>query len=68
MDNLGDSLALKIFKNDFTTVFHRSVTRSAADANHRNMQEAFKPDVKQVISIVVVKSSPIIRNKHHRRK
>ena len=33
-DNIGDALTFKILKNDLTTVLHRSVVRSAADANH----------------------------------
>jgi hypothetical protein len=35
-DNVGDKLTFKILKNDLSTVLHRSVVRSAADANHRN--------------------------------
>jgi hypothetical protein len=35
-DNVGDELTFKILKNDLVTVLHRSVVRSAADANHRN--------------------------------
>jgi uncharacterized protein (DUF1499 family) len=30
-------------------VLHRSVVRSAADANHQNKQVTFKPDVQQMI-------------------
>ena len=35
-DNVGDVMTFKILKNDLNTVLHRSVVRSAADANHRN--------------------------------
>jgi hypothetical protein len=35
-DNVRDTLTFKILKNDLVTVLHRSVARSAADANHRN--------------------------------
>jgi hypothetical protein len=33
-DNVGDKLTFKILKNDLSTVLHRPVVRSAADANH----------------------------------
>ena len=33
-DNVGDKLTFKILKNDLSTILHRSVVRSAADANH----------------------------------
>jgi hypothetical protein len=33
-DNVGDTLTFKILKKDLSTVFHRSVVRSAADATH----------------------------------
>jgi hypothetical protein len=36
VDNVGDALTFKIMKNYLVTVLHRSVVRSAADANHRN--------------------------------
>jgi hypothetical protein len=35
-DNEGDALTFKILKNDFVTVSHRSVVRSAADASHQD--------------------------------
>jgi hypothetical protein len=41
-DNVGDALTFKILKNDLVTVLHRSVKRSAADANHRNKRVSFK--------------------------
>ena len=52
-DNVGDKLTFKILKNDLSIVLHRSVVRSAADANHRNKQVSFKPDVDN--SLVVTK-------------
>jgi hypothetical protein len=44
-DNVGDSIALKILKNDLITVLHRSAVRSAPDANHLNKRVTFKIDV-----------------------
>jgi hypothetical protein len=41
-DNVGDALKFKILKNDLVTVLHRSVERSAADANHHNKRVSFK--------------------------
>ena len=35
-DNVGNTLTFKILKDDLSTVLHRSVVRSAADANHQN--------------------------------
>jgi hypothetical protein len=34
-------------KNDLITVFHRSVVRPAADANHRNRRVSFKSDLQE---------------------
>jgi hypothetical protein len=34
VDNVGDTMKFKILKKDLSTVLHRSVVRSAADANH----------------------------------
>jgi hypothetical protein len=48
-DNVEDTLTFKILKKDLTTVLHRSVVRSAADANHRNKRVSFKPDVQEMI-------------------
>jgi hypothetical protein len=36
---VGDALTFKILKNDLVTVLHRSVVRSAADANHQNINQ-----------------------------
>jgi hypothetical protein len=33
-DNKGDTLTFMVLKNDLTTVLHRSVVQSAADANY----------------------------------
>jgi hypothetical protein len=44
-DNVGDALTSKILKNDLTTILHRSVVRSAADASHRNKRILFESDV-----------------------
>jgi hypothetical protein len=35
-DNVGDALTFKILKNDLVIALHRSVVRSAANANNRN--------------------------------
>jgi hypothetical protein len=52
-DNVGDKLKFKILKNDLSTVLHRSVVMSAADANHRNKRVSFKPDVQEMINKLV---------------
>jgi hypothetical protein len=44
-DNVGYALTFKILKNDLVIVLHRSLVRSAADANHRNRRVSFKSDV-----------------------
>jgi hypothetical protein len=41
-DNVADKFTFKILKNDLSTVLHRSVVRSAADANHRNTIFSFR--------------------------
>jgi hypothetical protein len=46
-DDVGDALTFKILKNDLVTVFHRSVTILATDANHRNKKVSFKSDVQE---------------------
>jgi hypothetical protein len=56
-DNVGDSLTFKILKNYLITVLHRSVIRSAADANHRNKRVSFKSDVQESIKLLDAKSS-----------
>ena len=57
-DNLCDVMTFKILKNDLNTVLHRSVVRSASDANHRNKQASFKSDVKD--SLIKLDISPIV--------
>jgi hypothetical protein len=49
-DNVGDELTFKILKNNLTTLLHKSVVRSAADANNQNKRVAFKPDIKDIIN------------------
>jgi hypothetical protein len=51
-DNVGDTLTFKIFKNDLVTVLHRSVVRSAADANHLNRKVSFKSDVQESLKFL----------------
>jgi hypothetical protein len=48
-DSIGDTLTFKILKNDQSTVLHRCVVRSAADAKHQNKRVKFKPDVQEII-------------------
>jgi hypothetical protein len=43
-DNVAEALIFKILENDLSTVLHRSVDSSAADATHRNKRVTFKPD------------------------
>jgi hypothetical protein len=56
-DNLGDALTFKILKNDLIVVLHRSVVRSAADANHRNRRVSFKSDVQESLELLDTKPS-----------
>jgi hypothetical protein len=44
-NNIGDVLTFKVLKNDLSTIIHRSVVRSAADASHSNRRVTFKSDV-----------------------
>ena len=43
----GDALEFKILKHDLTTALHRSVFRSAADADYQNERVTVKPDVQE---------------------
>jgi hypothetical protein len=69
-DNVGDVLTFKILKNDFVTVLHRSVVRSAADASHRNKRVSFKSDVQE--SLKLLDTKPILtfiwKDSHHKHK
>jgi hypothetical protein len=40
--NVGDSLTLKILKNDLVTLLHRSMVGSTADTSHQNKRVSFK--------------------------
>jgi hypothetical protein len=51
-DNVRDALRFKILKHDLVTVLHRSLVRSAADANHRNRRVTFKSDVKESLQLL----------------
>jgi hypothetical protein len=51
-DNLGHVTTFKILKNDLVTFLHRSVVRSAADANHRNKRVPFKSDVQESLKLL----------------
>jgi hypothetical protein len=67
-DNVGDALKFKILKNDLVTVLHRSVVRSAADANHRNRRVSFKSDVKESLTLLDTKPSLsfVWKDSHHK--
>ena len=67
-DNVGDKLTFKILKNDLSTVLHRSVIRSAADANHRNKRVSFKPYVQEMIKQLDVMPSNLPGNSHSKQK
>ena len=67
-DNVGDKLTFKILKNDLCTVLHRSVVRSAADANHRNKRVSFKPDVQEMINKLDVMPCNLPGNSHSKQK
>jgi hypothetical protein len=54
-DNVGDALTFKILKNALVTVLHRSVVRSAADANHLNKRVSFKSDVQESLKLLDTK-------------
>jgi hypothetical protein len=45
-----------------STVLHRSVVRSAADANHRNQRETFEPDVQEKIEKLDATSNIVPRS------
>jgi hypothetical protein len=49
-DNVGDVMTFKILKNDLSTVFHRSVVRSAADPTRRNKRVTFGFDVQETLA------------------
>jgi hypothetical protein len=61
-DNVGNTLTLKILKNDFFKVLHRSVVRSAADTSHRNKRlsfesVSFKSDVQESLKFLDTKTN-----------
>jgi hypothetical protein len=55
-------------KNDLITVLHKSVFRSAADANHLNKRVSFKPDAQERINKLDIGSRIISRNRHPKNK
>jgi hypothetical protein len=67
-DNIGDALTFKFLKNDLVTVLHRSVVRSAADANHRNRSVSFKSDVQGSLKLFDTKPSLtfVWKDSHHK--
>jgi hypothetical protein len=52
------------------TVLHRSVVRSAADANHRNRRVSFKSDVQESLKLLDTKPSLsfVWKDSHHKHK
>jgi hypothetical protein len=66
-DKLGYALTFKILKNHLVTVLHRSVMRSAADANHRNRRVSFKSDVQESLKLLDTKPSStfVWKDSHH---
>jgi hypothetical protein len=69
-DNVGDASTFKILKNDLVTVLHRSLVRSAADANHRNRRVSFKSDVQESLQLLDTKPSLsfVWKVSHHKHK
>jgi hypothetical protein len=61
-------LTFKILKNDLVKVLHRSVVRSAADANHRNRRVSFKSDVQESLKLLDTKPSFVWKESHHSHK
>jgi hypothetical protein len=57
-------------KNDFVTVLHRSVVRSAADFNHQNRRVSFKSDVQESLKLLDTKPSLsfVWKDNHHKHK
>jgi hypothetical protein len=66
--NIGDVLTFKILKNDLTTIIHRSVVRSAADASHCNRRVTFKPDVQEQINKLDTKPGFTNKDNHPKYK
>jgi hypothetical protein len=67
-NNAGDKLTFKILKNDLSTILHRSVVRSAADADHQNKRVSLKPDVQEMINKLDVTPSNLPANSHFKQK
>ena len=63
-DNVGDALTFKTLKKDMITVLHRSVVRSAADANQRNKQVLLKSDVQDSLNLLDKNSSFAFKTIH----
>jgi hypothetical protein len=67
-DNVGDKLTFKILKNDFVTVLHRSVVRSAANASHRNRRVSFESDVQESLKLLDTLPSFFWKDSQHKHK
>jgi hypothetical protein len=65
IDNVGDELSFKIFKNDLVTVLHISVVRLVADASHRNKRVSSKSDIQESLKILYTKPSFIYEHSNH---
>jgi hypothetical protein len=60
VDNEGDVLTFKILRDDLTTVWHRSVVRSASDAILGNKRFTFNSDVQETRNKLDTKPSALI--------
>jgi hypothetical protein len=70
-DNVGYALTFKILKIYLVTFLHRSVVRSAADANHWNKRVSFKSNVQESIKsysskLLNTKPSFVWKDSHHK--
>jgi hypothetical protein len=67
-DNVGYALTFNILKEDLTTLSHKRVVQSFADANNQNKLVAFKPDEQEIIKRLNEKSSTISRKNSYKQK
>jgi hypothetical protein len=65
-DTVRNVLIFKILNDDLVTVLHRSVVRSAADANHRNKRVSCKSDVQESLKFIGTKPSFVWKDSHHK--
>jgi hypothetical protein len=67
-DNIGDVLSFKMMNHDLTTIVHRSIVRSTADAGHCNRRVTFKSDVQEQINKLDTNSGFINKENHPKYK